>query len=59
MHLEVSRHFLFSDLRQAVCALKIPKPVLETTLLPKKPRILWILGNILLYRFGSTQLWHF
>jgi hypothetical protein len=28
-------------------------------LLPKKPRILWILGNILLYLFGVTQSGHF
>jgi hypothetical protein len=28
-------------------------------LLSKKPRILWVLGNILLYLFEVTQLGHF
>jgi hypothetical protein len=49
----------FSDLRQTRCARKIPKPDLKMHLLSKKPRIIWILGNILLYLFGVTQLGHF
>jgi hypothetical protein len=37
----------FSDLRQTRCARKIEKLVLETTLIkPKKPRIIWFMGNI-------------
>jgi hypothetical protein len=31
----------------------------EQHLLPKKPRIIWNLGNILWYLFGVTQLGHF
>jgi hypothetical protein len=55
MQLEVPDISYFSDLRQTRCARKIPKPVLETTLITKETTYTLDFGKY----FGVTQLEHF
>jgi hypothetical protein len=52
MHLEVSRHY-FSDLRQTKYAKKIPKPVLETTLITKENTYTLDFGKYFVVSFWS------
>jgi hypothetical protein len=56
---ELSGISYFSDLRQPDVLKRFQKQFWKQHLLPKKPRALWISGNILFYIFGVTQLGHF
>jgi hypothetical protein len=60
-YLEDSRHFwfIFQIWDKPDVLERFQNQFWKLHLLPKKPRILWILGNILLYLFGVSQLGYF